>query len=242
MNEKFATKFTYAIADLHGRFDLVERAFAEIAKHAAGHRFKIVTLGDYVDRGPASRQVVEFLMNAQQCGDVICLKGNHEDMMVETLTAPLHPNWWIGNGGGATLISYGHARSGEYTPEVVPQTHIDWLRDLPLTHVDQHRVFVHAGVDPLKPLDKQDPKTLLWKLYADDDGRGHDARHVVHGHHQFDYGPLRYPGRTDLDTFAWYTGRIVVGVFDDSKAGGPVETIEVIGAPANNHSLSDPRG
>lgn len=225
---------TYAIADLHGRYDLLEKAMLAIVSHAGDEPFTVVTLGDYVDRGPDSKKIVDALMRGSgwPVGRLICLKGNHEDMMVETLTAPLHPDWWIGNGGGATLISYGHARSGEYTPDVVPQSHINWLRDLPLTHVDQHRVFVHAGVDPHKPLDQQEPKTLLWKLYADDDGRGHDARHVVHGHHQFESGPLRYPGRTDLDTFAWYTGRLVVGVFDDDTAGGPVDFIEVKGEPA----------
>lgn len=241
MNESAATKLTYAIADLHGRYDLLIQALNAIFSRPGGGT--VVTLGDYVDRGPESRQIIEHLMSlrdAPQDGwKVICLKGNHEDMMVETLTAPLHPNWWIGNGGGATLVSYGHPRSGEYQPEIVPQAHINWLRDLPLTHVDQHRIFVHAGVDPLKPLEQQDRQTLLWKLYADDDGRGHDARHVVHGHHQFEYGPLRYPGRTDLDTFAWHTGRIVIGVFDDNVAGGPVEIIEIKGAPHSSRQAAE---
>src|SRR6266404_6878529 len=99
---------TYAIADLHGRFDLLTAAFDAIVKHAAERSFKIITLGDYVDRGPQSRQIIDHLMAAQEMGvSLICLKGNHEDMMVETLRRPLHPNWWIDNGGGQTLISYG---------------------------------------------------------------------------------------------------------------------------------------
>lgn len=224
---------TYAIADLHGRFDLLKAAFDDIYRDAiirgtTGEKFKIITLGDYVDRGPQSQEIIEYLMTAQGAGaPIICLKGNHEDMMVETLRKPLHPNWWIGNGGGATLISYGHGRSGNYCPEVVPADHIDWLDRLPLMHVDEHRVFVHAAVDRFKPLDQQDQQVLLWKLYDGNDDGGHDKRHVVHGHHQFADGPILHSGRTDLDTFAWYTGRLVVGVFDDAKAGGPIAFIEV---------------
>jgi serine/threonine protein phosphatase 1 len=225
---------TYAIADLHGRFDLLMAAFDAIVKHAAERSFKIIALGDYVDRGPQSRQIIDHLMAAQEMGvSLICLKGNHEDMMVETLRKPLHPNWWIENGGGQTLISYGHERSSNYTPEVVPEDHIVWLENLPLMHIDVHRIFVHAGVDRFKPLDQQDSQVLFWKLYDENDEGGHDRRHVVHGHHQFEDGPIKHPGRTDLDTFAWYTGRLVVGVFDDEMAGGPIDCIEVIGPRAS---------
>lgn len=224
---------TYAIADLHGRFDLLERAFGAIAKHAGSEPFKIVTMGDYVDRGPQSRQIIEHLMAAQKVGmKLICLKGNHEDMMVETIRKPLHPDWWVGNGGGATLVSYGHARAGLVDYEVVPKEHLDWLDKLPLMHVDKHRVFVHAGVDPTYPLDEQKEQVLLWWLYPDGADIGHGDRHVVHGHHQFADGPKRYPNRTDLDTFAWYTGRLVVGVFNDDVSGGPVDFLEIKGAPA----------
>jgi serine/threonine protein phosphatase 1 len=229
---------TYAIADLHGRFDLLTAAFDGISKDAilrgdAGEQFKIVTLGDYVDRGPQSCQIIEHLMAAQAAGvNLICLKGNHEDMMVETLRKPLHPDWWIGNGGGATLVSYGHPRSGEYHPAVVAKEHLDWLDRLPLMHVDQHRVFVHAGVDPTYALDEQKEQVLLWWLYPNGADIGHGDRHVVHGHHQFRDGPVLKKNRTDLDTFAWYTGRLVVGVFDDDRPGGPIAIIEIKGPTA----------
>ncbi len=232
---------TFAIADLHGRYDLIEKAILEIYDRCADETdlVTIVTLGDYIDRGPRSKDIISFLMQGQaDCAAVekpryrfICLKGNHEDMMVETLTKPLHPKWWVGNGGGMTLISYGHAREGIYDPSVVPVEHIDWLSKLPLMHVDQHRVFVHAGVDKFKPLDQQDQQTLLWKLYDGNDAGGHDKRHVVHGHHQFENGPLKLARRTDLDTFAWYTSRLVVGVFDDDIPGPAIDYIEIICLP-----------
>jgi Cyclic nucleotide-binding domain len=87
---------------------------------------------------------------------------------------------------------------------------------------------------PDLPLAAQDPDQLLWKIYKGADQRGHGARHVVHGHHQFRDGPVTIEGRTNLDTQAWYTGRLVVGVFDDEVAGGPVSLLEVHGEPVEN--------
>jgi serine/threonine protein phosphatase 1 len=220
---------TYAIADLHGRYDLLVGALNVVFQRPGGGT--VVTLGDYIDRGPESRQIISHLMTlreAPQAGwNVVCLKGNHEDIMLQSIRKPLHPEWWIGNGGGRTLISYGHAQAGIVDYSVVPTAHLDWLAALPLMHIDRHRVFVHAGVDRFKPLDQQDEQTVMWKLYDGNDDGGHDHRHVVHGHHQFADGPILHKGRTDLDTFAWYTGRIVVGIFDDDTAGGPIDVIEV---------------
>jgi serine/threonine protein phosphatase 1 len=230
---------TYAIADLHGRFDLLTDALAKIAEHAGGASGTVLTLGDYVDRGPESRQIIERLMLGLTDGwRLICLKGNHEDIMWQTCRVLPSASWWLQNGGGQTLLSYGHERQGPLNLSVVPDAHLDWIAGLPLMHVDRHRVFVHAGVDPSVPLDEQEALTgihgeqkVIWRRYAKDDARGHDARHVVHGHEQYEDGPLCLAGRTDLDTFAWYTGRLVVGVFDDDVAGGPIEIIEVIGEP-----------
>jgi serine/threonine protein phosphatase 1 len=222
---------TYAIADLHGRFDLLTSAYQAIKDHAGSNSVEIIHLGDYVDRGPESGRVIEWLMddsNLHANWTRICLRGNHEDIMVQTLTKPLHPDWWIGNGGGMTLISYGHAPSGAYRPEVIPDEHIAWMKSLPRLHVDNHRVFVHAGVSPSLPLDQQDDQAMGWMIYPDGAEDGHGDRHVVHGHHAHENGPIQYTGRTNLDTQAWYTGRLVIGVFYPSKPGGAVETIEVL--------------
>ena len=141
-------------------------------------------------------------------------------MMALALRNPERLDWWIGNGGDATIASYRGRR------DLVAE-HLAWVESLPPMHVDEHRVFVHAGVDPDVPLDEQAEKTLLWKRYPQDEGQGHGARHVVHGHDPNQDGPLKHAGRTDLDTLAWATGRLVVGVFDDAKAGGPIDLIEV---------------
>lgn len=227
---------TYAIADLHGRFDLLQMAYDAISQHAKGVPGTIVHLGDYVDRGPQSREIVEWLMDDPALPPGwrrICLRGNHEDIMVTCCDAVgLIGSWWIPNGGARTLMSYGAVMGDDVieSANLVPRNHLEWMKALPRMHIDEHRVFVHAGVDPFKPLDQQDDQELGWKLYADDDERGHVRRHVVHGHHQFEGGPILLKGRTDLDTFAWFTGRLVVGVFDDDVAGGPVELLTVQGA------------
>jgi serine/threonine protein phosphatase 1 len=226
--------FTYVIPDLHGRYDLLMEAVVKIIEHSKVSRSAtIVTLGDYVDRGPKSRKIIERLMDwISPDLKLICLKGNHEDMMWQCCHHPIRAGWWMENGGGATLVSYGQREGEPVDVTVVPEQHLCWMDELPLMHVDRHRVYVHAGVNPDLPLDAQDPQELLWKRYRDiDDQRGHDVRHVVHGHHPFKDGPITIEGRTNLDTLAWHTGRLVVGVFDDDVPGGPVSLLEVRGEP-----------
>jgi serine/threonine protein phosphatase 1 len=217
--------FTYVIGDIHGLDDLLGAALGEINARARGAAAVIIALGDYVDKGPQSRQVIERLLPGIGGGwKFIALKGNHDAMMVEALRDPSKLAAWLETGGDAALASYG----GD--PAAVPQAHIGWLDRLPLTHVDAHRLYVHAGVEPGVPLDRQSETTLLWKRYPKGNPDGFGERHVVHGHDNDPEGPLLYPGRTNLDTAAWRTGRLTVGVFDDDRPGGPVDLIEVRGA------------
>ena len=210
---------TFAVADLHGRSDLLEAALVAIEGRAASGT--VVFLGDYVDRGPDGAGVLQRLMDGPPSGwRWVCLKGNHEAMMALALRNPDRLDWWIGNGGDATVASYTERRDWV-------ARHLPWIEALPAMQADAHRVFVHAGVDRAMPLDAQPDKVLLWKRYAADDAGGHGARHVVHGHEPDEDGPLRLAGRTALDTLAWRTGRLAVGVFDDDQAGGPVAVIEV---------------
>lgn len=231
---------TYTIADLHGRFDLLLRAFNQIAADRPTELRKIITLGDYIDRGPQSREIIEFLMRGQRDGiPLICLRGNHEEIMVETIRKPLAADWWFGNGGWTTMASYGQdvkAHRKHVGRGFVPEEHLTWMHSLPLMYLDVHRIYVHAGVDPTIALNEQREDRLTWMLYPREFGGGHGARHVVHGHQQYGDGPLLHSGRTDLDTFAWATGRLVVGVFDDDKPGGPIDLIEVLGDPAPGYS------
>ncbi len=229
---------TYVIADLHGRCDLLTMALNAIFdRHDEPGTSKIITLGDYVDRGPESRQVIETLMEVESVADgkLICLKGNHEDIMWQTCQKLPHCDWWIGNGGASTLVSYGHPESGPIYLNVVLDDHLHWIWSRPMLHEDGHRYYVHAGLRRDWPLEKQlegDEPSALWMLYGYNDDYGFRGKHVVHGHHQFAKGPLLKKNRTDLDTFAWMTGRLVIGVFDDGIPGGPIDLIEIKGSPA----------
>ena len=218
---------TYVIPDIHGRHDLLSEALAEIAMRSGGDAGLIVTIGDYVDKGPDSKGVIDRLLAGVDAGwNLVALKGNHDALMVAALRDPANMAVWMGKGGGAALASYG----GD--PAAVPSAHIDWLDGLRLMHVDAHRVYVHAGVDPGIPLGRQSEATLLWKRYPKEFYDGFGALHVVHGHDNHPEGPLLYEGRTNLDTLAWRTGRLTVGVFDDDRPGGPIDFIVVRGAPA----------
>lgn len=224
---------TYAIPDVHGRLDLLEAALTRVISHAAGEQATIVTLGDYVDRGPNSRGVIECLMGwRSETLTLVALKGNHEAMMWETCNHLAELSWWINNGGDQTLLSYGQSPEQAPDPKIVPQAHLRWIDDLALMHLDQHRVFVHASVDPKISLQQQSVQTLLWRRYPAGFKLGHGQRHVVHGHHAKPGAPIVTNGKTNLDGLAWKTGRLVMGVFDDNRPGGATDFIEIFAPQA----------
>lgn len=218
---------TYAVPDIHGRLDLLELAFAGIVDHASGQRGTIVTLGDYIDRGPASRDVIEWLMNwkAEQF-DIVNLQGNHEVMMLTVCRGQAELGWWTRHGGGETLRSYGEPQDHPNLRDL-PAQHLNWMADLPLVHTDRHRVFVHAAVDPEAQLLSQNEETLLWRRYPKGSDVGHGKRYVVHGHDADPDGPFIGKRRANLDAMAWKTGRLAIGVFEDDCPGGPSEILWV---------------
>lgn len=224
---------TYAIADLHGRRDLLDSALERITQHAAGQPATIVVLGDYVDRGPASRQVIERLMDFRSNAlTLVALKGNHEVMMWESCNNLADLNWWIENGGDTTLASYRElSDAADISTRVVPKAHLQWIADLPLMHVDGERVYVHAAVDAAISLKQQTERTLLWRRYPEGYDKGHGRRHVVHGHHANPKAPIVTRGKTNLDSLAWKTGRLVVGVFADDQPGPASDYLEILGQP-----------
>jgi serine/threonine protein phosphatase 1 len=221
---------TYAIPDIHGRLDLIESAIKKITEHSSGKISTVVTLGDYVDRGSSGSQVIERLLSWKSENlRIVNLKGNHEAMMWEVCNNLSELDWWMQNGGNRTLESYGQVAHKRPDPAVVPLAHLNWIADLSPIYVDQHRVFVHAGVDPEIPLQQQNERTLLWKRYSPGSSLGHGERHVVHGHHANPKAPIVTRGRTNLDGLAWKTGRLVIGVFEDDQPGGASDYLEVVG-------------
>ena len=214
---------TYVIPDLHGRRDLLDLALARIDAHAAGAAATLIVLGDYVDKGPDSRGVIARLRAGMPMPwRTAMLKGNHDALMVAALRGDIAMEDWLTRGGDTALASYNNDAAE------VPMHDIAWLDGRPLLHADAHRIYVHAGVDPALPLRQQEAMVLLTKRYGNDDDTGLGARHVVHGHdRRVDGKPLLLQNRSNLDTNAWKTGRLVIGVFDDEVPGGPVELIEI---------------
>jgi len=235
-------KFTYAIGDVHGRYDLLQEAMAAIHDHGGGQHGRIVMLGDYVDRGPDSRGVVEYLIAHTKSQRIVCLKGNHEAMMVEAIRGGdlNRMSAWMFHGGEETMRSYGwsgrHAASGA----LIPPAHLDWMAGLPLMVRDDERIYVHAGVDPSVPIDEQSEATCLWIgerfLSSSLDRLTH---HVVHGHSPKWREKMRtaqverLAHRTNLDTGAYLTGVLAVGIFERGRLGGPVEVLCVSRAPGD---------
>lgn len=232
---------TYAIGDLHGRFDLLQLAIAACADHAGSEGGRLIILGDMVDRGPQSREIIECLMAGPTLPNWTwaVIQGNHEQIMMMGLMQPeSYMSWWVRNGGGATLASYGYKTGDALHPLKVPEYHLKWLAGLPVYVEDEHRIYVHAGVPSEKDPADTNPQTLQWMIWGKPDGTGATpgilldepnvtGKHIVHGHEQDENHPLLKPHRTNLDTGAFYSNRIVVGVFEDETPGGPVDFITV---------------
>lgn len=218
---------TYAIGDIHGRLDLLVQALDTIrAREPNGAT--VITLGDYIDRGPSSRAVLDELQADQGKLTLIRLKGNHELLMYEALRERYASSEeiWLDNGGVQTLNNY--MRDGQMDRPAIDK-HLDFIKTLKLYHADDHRFYVHARIVDGYPLDKQ-RDNLLWGRYEPKDHGGYFNKHVVHGH-----TPHRFPelkdNRTNLDTGAVYYGTLTVAVFDDHKPGGPVDLIRIKGPP-----------
>ena len=206
---------TFTIGDVHGCFTRLDNLMHRCAEYAGTRPHRFVLLGDYIDRGPESRHVIRRLrrLTEQRPGDVICLKGNHEDMLLYAIDNPHDVFWWIDNGGDTTLASYGAT-----SIEDLPADDIAWIRQLPLCHDDGLRFFVHAGIDPIISLDHQDRMTMLWtrKRYSDDLNPG---RFIVHGHTPLRSAyPEQRPYRLNLDTGAVFGGPLSAAVFTADQA------------------------
>lgn len=164
---------TYAIGDIHGRDALLERLHARIAhdphRPRSDKRPTVIHLGDYIDGGPASPEVIDRLMRGAPEFESIALMGNHEALMLDCLTTDDRDTWWnwISNGGEKTLEALGvpyrtHGFNPRALKEALGARRIDWLQSLPLSHIVDGYLFVHAGIVPNVPLEKQHKKDLLW--------------------------------------------------------------------------------
>ncbi len=222
----------YAVGDLHGRIDLLRdlhHAMADDARSCRAGRRVVVYIGDYVDRGAASSEVIELIANRPFAGfETVCLTGNHEEMMLTFLDDVAIGPTWLSNGGDATLASYGidvsaAIRTGgglvrlqQELARKLPATHLSFLRALRPYHVEGDYVFVHAGIVPGRPLADQERSDLLWIreefLHSDADHGGC----VVHGHTIVREGEI-HPNRIAIDTGAYFTNRLTCLVLEGDE-------------------------
>jgi serine/threonine protein phosphatase 1 len=205
----------YAIGDIHGSLHKLRDLMMLCERHADGRTASFIFLGDYIDRGPDSRGVVEALMDMQsrQPDRVIALKGNHEAVALEVVDGETEAELWLREGGTATLRSYDIDDARD-----LPDEHVAWLRALPLCYDDGRRFFVHAGVDPEKPLGAQRDRDLIWirePFLSDAPDYG---RLIVHGHTpQTDGIPDFRGNRLNLDTGAVFGRPLTAAAFASAR-------------------------
>lgn len=216
----------YAVGDVHGRADLLASLLDRIAADAgsyAGSK-QLVFLGDYVDRGVESRQVIDLLTGGLPAGfEAVFLKGNHEAALLDFLADPgIGPDWFA-FGGGATLLSYGvspdHVQRARFEMAreellaLLPDHHLAFLRSLRLSAQVGDYAFVHAGVRPGVPLERQSERDLLWireEFLRDDSPHG---VMIIHGHTVVSTPEIRQ-NRIGIDTGAYATGRLTALVLE----------------------------
>ncbi|WP_417603862.1 metallophosphoesterase family protein [Primorskyibacter flagellatus] len=227
------TQPIFAIGDIHGQYDAMQRALDHIEADPA-FPARVVFLGDYLDRGPQAKKVIQCLIDGMDEGrDWIALLGNHDRYMLNFLEDPRYrdPNTrdlldWLDDriGGRTTLASYGIDTGSDRSPEAIhadalaaiPKAHIEFIRNLPLMHVTDDHVFVHAGIRPGVPLEDQVEEDLIWirKGFLEDE-RDH-GRLVVHGHTALQV-PQHYTNRVNLDGGAGYGRPLYPALIEGNK-------------------------
>ena len=221
----------YAVGDIHGRHHLLAEmleAIAEDARQNPAAQIIEVFLGDYIDRGLHSREVIDLLLAAPPFGHQrICLRGNHEETLLRFLDDPKVLRDWANFGGYATLTSYGVAMPTSMSPEQrtilrdqlqknLPVEHEIFLRNLEMVYQSGDYLFVHAGIAPNLPLAEQTPEHLLWIRQPFLTHKGFFDFYVVHGHSPVG-APEIYHNRANIDVSEAPTASLCCLVVEGSR-------------------------
>jgi len=217
----------YAVGDIHGCAQLLDMLHDKIAEDAASasREKHIVYLGDFTDRGPDSRGVVERVLRKVPAGlTPHYIRGNHDQAVLDFLDEPETYRVWRGFGGAETLMSYGVRPPLFDIPEQIvaardalrtrmPGEHLAFFNSLALKLVIGDYLFVHAGIRPGVPLDKQDEQDLMWIREEFLSSTSWPGKVIVHGHTPLP-APVRTANRISVDTGAYATGDLSCAVLE----------------------------
>lgn len=219
-------RVVYAVGDIHGRYDLLieleDRISRDLAERGSPPSL-LVFLGDYVDRGPESREVLTHLAaGASPCDQHVFLRGNHEQVMIDLLGSADMLDAWAKFGGIETLVSYGLRPRLPLSPEgrehlrrellrVLPPSHKSFLIATRYSHETDDFFFAHAGVNPAFDLEHQHPEELMWIREPFLSSRKNFGKRIVHGHTPVTLPDIRV-NRINVDTKAFATGRLSTAV------------------------------
>jgi len=208
----------FAIGDIHGCPDELAALIKAIEPARSD---TIVFVGDYVDRGPSARDVIEQLIELERGeAEVVFLKGNHEDMMLSFLGFPGHyGESFIFNGGAQTLDSYGVSESTlDRAIEFIPARHVDFLRNLATSYHRPPYLFVHAGIMPARQLEEQAVEDMLWIRQEFIFNVHQIAATVVFGHTPMRAVMVDLPYKLGIDTGLVYGGKLTCLEFSEGVA------------------------
>ena len=225
-----ADRRLYCIGDIHGRLDLLRDLHSMIKLDASdydGHKI-VLYLGDYIDRGEQSKEVIDYLLESPLPGfEPVYLLGNHEQTLLDFLDQPRAAASWLAFGGRACLASYGveislgskHSEINKVCDDLrqkIPMSHLEFFQECKVIHEEGGYCFVHAGIRPHVPLSEQRNEDLLW---IRDDFTGSRVMHdrvVVHGHSISEEVEF-LPNRIGIDTGAYYTGVLTCLVLEGEQ-------------------------
>jgi len=227
------TPVHYAVGDIHGMSGLLDQLIDLIEADAAigDDRAVVVFLGDLVNRGPSSRQVIERLIEGpRRSGDVwITLRGNHDQLLIDAVSGKSEAAFrqWMQKGGLETLASYGVSKkeaSLARARRAIPPSHLRFLEGLPFSYRAGDHFFVHAGIDPRRPLDRQSEAAMM--TIRDPFHRGAHLLPftVIHGHVPSPGGPVVAPNRIGIDTGAYSSGVLTAVALREGRQPGFLKT------------------
>jgi serine/threonine protein phosphatase 1 len=219
----------YAVGDVHGRADLLAETMElindDLERRSVAYAVEIY-LGDYVDRGADSKGAIDLLAARLVQNNAICLRGNHEQLLERFLNDSHVLNSWLKLGGLQTLASYGVQLRphGVEAPEALqarfrqafPRSHALFLKCLKPWICCGDYLFVHAGVRPLVPFDRQSMHDLLWIRDEFLSSDHHHGKCIVHGHTPVPHPDLRH-NRVNIDTGAWQSGKLTCAVLEGTS-------------------------